>query len=151
MIREDRDYRFWQRVVDHPEVKPHVGLGQDLDMAAAMANPAVTPLRSENGGFLFLRLDHRGKLQELHTMYLPQGWGREVFHALAAAVEEMFTRGADLIVTTEVDDNWRSRPPKTFRFEPSGSFAPAPGFTQLFRTWHLTRAAWDASPARRRI
>lgn len=150
MIREDRDPEFWQAVVDHPSVKPHVALGRELDMGAAVANPQVTALRSENGGFLFLRLDGSGRVQELHTMYRPEGWGREVLGALKEAVTEMFARGAQLITTYEVEGYYRSRPPKTFRFEPCGDFAPVPGFSINTRTWALRREAWEASPARGR-
>lgn len=150
MIREDRDPAFWTRIAEDPAVKPHVGLGRDLDMTA-VTSPQVTPLRTENGGFLFVRLDGLGRFQELHTMYLPAGWGREVLGALKEAVAEMFARGAQMITTYEVEGHWRSRPPITFRFEPCGDFAPAPGFSVRFRSWFLTRDAWEASPARRRM
>lgn len=150
MIREDHDVTFWTGIANHPSVKPHVGLGRDFDMAA-VALPAVTPLRSENGGFLFVRLDGLGRIHELHTMYRPEGWGREVLLGLKAAVTEMFARGAELITTYETEGHWRSRPPKTFRFEAAGDFSPAPGFDVRFRTWFLTRDAWEASPAQRRM
>lgn len=150
VIREERDAGWWQALADHPAVKPHSGLGRDLDMSV-VANPAITPLRSENGGFLFCRLDGLGRVQELHTLYRPEGWGKEVLGALKAACELIFQSGAQLITTYEVAGNWRSRPPKTFRFEPCGDFAPAPGFSHEFRTWLLRRDAWEASPARKRM
>lgn len=149
MIREDRDVAFWTDVANHPAVKPHIGLGHEFSMEA-VAEPQVTPLRTENGGFLFVRLDSLGRVQELHTMYRPEGWGREVLLGLKAAVTEMFARGAQLIVTYDVEGHWRSRPPKTFRFEPCADFASAPGFGVRFRSWVLTRAAWENSPAQRR-
>lgn len=149
LICEDRDASFWQGVADHPAVKPHIGLGHDLDMAAAVASPLVTPLRSQNGGFLFLRKSETE--QELHTLYRPEGWGKEVLQALKEAVSEMFARGAALISTQEVEGNWRSKPPKTFRFEPAGDFVPAEGFPINVRTWVLRREAWEASPARQRM
>lgn len=150
MIREDRDVAFWTGVANHPAVMPHVGLGQPFTMEA-VASPAVTPLRTENGGFLFVSLDPEGRTQELHTMYRPEGWGREVLQGLKEAVSEMFARGARLITTYDVEGHWRSRPPKTFRFTPCGDYAQAPGFNVRIRSWRLTQAAWEASPARQRM
>lgn len=150
MIREDRSLEFWNGVYEHPEVKPHVSLGHDLDLAAILANPAVTPLRATHGGFLFVQLDGLGRVHELHTMFTPEGWGREVLGALKDAVSLMFSRGAQLITTYDVDGHWRSRPPKTFRFEPCGDFAPTTLGPRL-RTWALSRIAWEASPACQRM
>lgn len=151
MIREDRNPDFWAAVMAHPEVAPHVTFGQAVDVAAILENPWVTPLRADHGGFLFVRLDGMGRVHELHTMFTPEGWGREVLQALKEAVAEMFERGAQIIVTYDVEGNWRSRPPKTFRFEVCGDFAPVPDFPHRLRSWVLTRAAWDASPARQRM
>lgn len=151
MIREDRGVAFWTAVAAHPQVAPHVSLGGELDMGAILANQAVTPLAARNGGFLFLRLDPLGRFQELHTMFTPEGWGREVLLAAKQAFEIMFERGADLIVTHEVEGNWRSQPPRSFRFTPCGEFAPAQGLNVRLRTWAMSRSAWASSPARRRM
>jgi hypothetical protein len=149
VITEDRDYGFWSGVYEHPAVKPHVSLGHKLDLAAILANPAIVPLRAEHGGFLFLRLDNLGRVYELHTLFTPEGWGREVLLAAKDAFTAMFEAGAHVIVTHEVAGNPRSQPPLSFRFAPAGEFAPALG--AMLRTWTLTRAAWEASPARRRM
>lgn len=152
LIREDRDTAFWSGVIEHPQVAPLVTFGHSIDLLAILDNPWVTPLRSERGGFLFVRLDGLGRVHELHTAYLPQAWGtREIVHAARQAFCAMFERGAQLIVTYEVAGNRRSQPPKTFRFEPCGDFAPAPDFPHLLRTWALTKAAWEGSPARVRM
>lgn len=148
-VWEDRDPAFWSAVYEHPEVKPHVGLGQDLDMSAIVANPAVTPLRAAHGGFLFARLDAIGRIFELHTMFTPEGWGREVLNAARAAHDEIFRRGCQIVTTFEVAGNRRSQPPLSFRFQPAGPFEMAAEFGVEFRTWFLTRAAWMASPAHR--
>ncbi|HJR83449.1 MAG TPA: hypothetical protein VJ775_05935 [Sphingomicrobium sp.] len=149
MIREDRDPAFWSATYEHPDVKPHVGLGQSLDVAAIVADPRVTPLAAEHGGFLFVQLDELGRVFELHTMFTPEGWGREVLLAAKAAFSEMFVRGADVIVTHEVKGNPRSQPPISFRFRAAGDFAPALG--AALRTWTLTRTAWAQSPALARM
>lgn len=149
MILEDRDVGFWTEIYEHPQVKPHVSLGRELDLAAILSDASVTPLRAEHGGFLFIRLDGLGRAFELHTMFTPEGWGREVALAAKDAFTLMFGRGADLIVTQEVSGNRRSQPPRSFRFEPAGEFRPA--LDHELRTWVLTRYAWEASPARRRM
>jgi hypothetical protein len=149
LIREDRDPAFWTAVYEHPQVKPHVSLGHDLDLAEILADPGVTPLAADHGGFIFIRLDGLGRTYELHTMFTPEGWGREVAGAAKAAFALMFDGGADLIVTHEVAGNRRSQPPRSFRFEPAGGFRPA--LDHELRTWVLTRYAWEASPARQRM
>lgn len=150
MIRVSRDVGFWNGVYEHPEVKPHVSLGHDVDLSELLGNPWITPLRAEHGGFLFVRLDGLGRVHELHTLFTPEGWGREVLNALKEAVEHMFQNGAQIITTYDVEGHWRSRPPKTFRFEPAGDFAPTDLGPRL-RSWVLTRNAWDNSPARLRM
>lgn len=151
MIRIERDPAFWARIAGHPEVAPHVTMGREVDWAASVGSDLVTPLAAEHGGFLFVRLDGVGRVQELHTMFTPEGWGREVLMALKHAVERIFADGAQLITTYEVEGHWRSQPPKTFRFMPCGDFAPIPGGEFRIRTWCLPWAAWEASPARRRM
>jgi hypothetical protein len=150
VISEDKDERFWRGVYEHPSVKPHVSFGLDVDLADLLGNEWVTPLRAEHGGFFFVRLDGLGRVHELHTLFTPEGWGREVLQALKEAVELMFQRGAQIITTYDVEGNWRSKPPKTFRFEPAGDFA-ATHLGPRLRTWVLTRNAWEASPARQRM
>lgn len=149
MIREDRDPAFWTSIYEHPAVKPHVSLGLDVDLAPLLENERVTPLRATHGGFLFVQLDGLARVYELHTLFTPEGWGREALLSAKAAFAEMFARGAHLITTYEVAGNPRSQPPLSFRFAPAGDFAPALGAS--LRTWTLTRNAWEASPARLRM
>lgn len=147
---ESRDPAFWSEVADHPQVAPHVSLGQTIPMDRVVAHPLVTPLRSENGGFLFFRLDGCGRVYDLHTLFKPEAWGtREIVQAARQAFDLMFARGAQIISTNEVEGNKRSQPPRSFRFAPAGGFAPS-AYGPAFRTWFLTKDAWEASPARRR-
>jgi len=148
LIRESRDVEFWTHVYEHPEVRPHVSFGHELDIASVVEHASVLPLRAEHGGFLFCRLDGLGRVYELHTLFTPEGWGREVHLAAKQAFCRVFETGAQLVTTYEVEGNPRSRPPRTFRFEPAGDFAPAENLPPL-RTWVLTRNAWEASPAHR--
>lgn len=116
---------------------------------ALVASPNVIALHSANGGFLFATLDPLQRVHELHALYRPEGWGRETNRTLKAALKAVFGWGSFLIIVSEVGGNWRSRPPRSFGFRPAGEFAPAHGFE--IRTWTLSRAAWEASPARRRM
>lgn len=151
MIREARDPGFWQAVADHPEVAPHVLLGRpDLDLAAIVTHESVLPLASDNGGFLFCRLDGLGRLWELHTLYRPEGWGREVLLAAKQAFQRVFEVG-QVVTTYEVEGWWRSRPPKSFGFQQAGEFRAVPDLGAALSTWVLTKAAWEASPAHRRV
>jgi hypothetical protein len=151
VIRVERNPAFWCAVCDHPDVKPHVTLGHDLDLAEVVMAESVVPLAADHGGFLFIRLDGLGRVYELHTMFTPQGWGREVATAAKAAFERMFGAGADLIVTHEVAGNRRSQPPLSFRFAPVGEFRSEPALNADLRSWVLTRSAWEGSPARQRM
>lgn len=147
---EDRSPEFWDRIANHPEVAPHVFLGgASLPLAEIVQHPSVTPLRAQNGGFLFWQLDGIGRQFELHTLFTPAGWGREVNQAAKQAFARMFASGAQLVTTYEVEGWRRSQPPKSFGFQPAGDFAPSP-FGSL-RTWILTADAWAGSPACRRM
>lgn len=149
MIREDRDVAFWSAVAEHPAVAPHVSLGRDFDISTLIQHPLVTPLRSDHGGFLFVRIDQLGRIYDLHALFTPDAWGREVNSAFKGALSEMFRRGADIVTSLEVLDWWRSRPPRSFGFRPAGEPFRAEGFD--LRSWSLTRSAWNASPARKRL
>lgn len=150
MIREERDPGFWQRIAEHPDVAPHVLLGRnDIRLDAIVTDPSVLPLASEHGGFLFCRLDGLGRFWELHTLYRPEGWGREVLLASKAALQRLFTE-AQILTTYEVEGWWRSRPPKSFGFTQAGDFRAVPELGIALSTWVLTKKAWAQSPAYRR-
>jgi len=113
-------------------------------MAQLPANAIA--LRAEHGGFIFLQSDSFGRAYELHTLFTPEGWGREAFQAAREAFDYIFER-ADLVVTHETDHP-QSRPPKTFRFTRLGERHDTPN--GAVRLWMLTRDAWLNSPARSR-
>jgi len=123
--------------------------GASLSLAEIVQHPTVTPLRAEHGGFLFVAQGGLGRVYELHTLFTPEGWGREVAAAAKSAFRHMFDGGAQIVTTYEVEGWFRSRPPRSFGFRPVGDFAPSP-FGSL-RTWILTADAWAGSPACRRM
>lgn len=144
MIREDRDLSFWTGIAAHPALA-HLLHGRSPDDLALLPATAIF-LRAEHGGFIFLPADSFGRAFELHTMFTPEGWGREAFIAAREAFDFIFQRG-DLVITHETEHP-QSRPPKTFRFARIGEFCPTPAGN--LRLWILTRDAWASSPARRR-
>ena len=146
---EQRDPAFWDRITAHPEVMDGALMGVPLSLSEVVTHPSVTPLASENGGYLFCQLDGAGRVFELHSIFAPDGWGREALTTGKAALVEMFSRGMQVLTTYQVEGKWRTQPPKSFGFAPQGDFAPALGVS--VKTWLLTRTAWEASPAFRRM
>jgi hypothetical protein len=147
VIREERDGAFWFEIASHPAVKGAV-MGLDpRAVAEAAMRPTLLPLASDNGGFLFGRMDGLGLVRELHTLYRPAGWGREAAGAAKEAFAWVFA-AAQVVVTYEMQANPRSRPPRSFGFTQAGAWRrTAAG---ALRAWVLTRAAWELSPAHRR-
>lgn len=134
----------WAEIAADPTVKAHIAPDTDFDWwTPLLAHPAVRTVESPNGGYFLVQLDPLGRTWELHAAFKPQGWGREAHGLLKAALRDL--EGWDVILASEVAGNWRSRAPKSFGFRPAGPFAGQ------YRTWILTRAAWEASPARRRL
>ena len=148
-IRVERDARFWERVAGHPAVAPTL-MGLDPEAVGRLAGqPEVLPLAARHGGFLFARRDPAGFVCELHTLFTPEGWGREALVAGAAALGAVWLAGFQVVTTLEVQANPRSRPPLTFGFTRAGDWRATP--IGPSRLWTLSRQAWEASPARRRV
>lgn len=148
VIRIERNPTFWVDVASHPALTGALyGLAPEI-LVPIVANPNVTPLASRHGGFIFNRLDPFGFVAELHTLFTPEGWGREVVQAGHEALEHIFGAGFQMIVTAQMRDNERSQPPRSFGFRATGYWSE----TQLgeAQCWFLARDAWEASPARKR-
>jgi hypothetical protein len=138
LIHENRDPAFWAEIASHPSVEPN--LGGPFDPSVVL-HPSVMPYASENGGYLLLKLDVFARLWDLHAAFRPAGWGREASRTLKAVLDRL--PGWQVITVSEVEGNWRSRPPRSFGFQTAGQM------TDGYRTWILTRERWEASPARR--
>lgn len=148
MIREERSAAFWNDIAAHPAVAGAM-LGMPPHLVGLIAsNPGVLPLASDNGGFLFVARDVEGMVLELHSLYRPAGWGREVATAGKEALQWVF-RTAQAIFTYEVQGNERSQPPRSYGFAMASDWQAAKLGT--LRVWVLTRMAWETSPAHRRI
>ena len=149
-VHEQRDPAFWRAVAAHPEVGPWALRGHSPSVIdAVIAHPGVLPLASEHGGLIFTSRDAFGKVFELHSLFLPEAWGREVSVTAKVALERVFAAGADLVFTQENLASWRTRPPKSFGFKPMGESFLSDGGE--FRTWGLLAADWRQSPARIRL
>ena len=147
MIRIERDPAFWIRIASHPAVAPAL-MGLPAERVASLVTRRdLLPLASEHGGFLFGRLDALGFVCELHTLFTPEGWGREALTAGAQSLGAVWALGYQTVVTFEVRENVKSRPPKTFGFTQAGDWRAT--LLGDFRMWTLTKSAWEASPARR--
>lgn len=144
----DRDPAFWDGVADDLAA---AGIGAALpgSLEALVVHDSVHPYRTRSGGYLFCRLDGIGAVFELHALFRPEGWGREASRCLKLALDRIFAGGAGVIVVGEDVRNWRSKPPKSFGFEAIGSTQNTPHGD--FRTWILTKSAWEKSPVRRRM
>ncbi|HEY2051208.1 MAG TPA: hypothetical protein VGH03_17855 [Caulobacteraceae bacterium] len=148
VIRIERDPDFWTRVASDPAVAVALG-GMAPEAVGAWAGRAeVLPLASAHGGFLLTRLDPLGMVAELHTLFMPEGWGREVVLAGIAAIGAVWTCGFQTIVTLEMKANPHSRPARTFGFQRCGDWKATPWGDA--RQWLVTRESWNASPAARR-
>lgn len=146
----NRDVSFWDEVASHPEVAPHVFMDQPVrSMESLISHPGVLPFSSENGGVLFISSDPLGMVREMHTMYKPEGWGREVAVFGKQFVQEAF-RHCSLITTNEQEDHWRSSPPKSHGWKVSGEFRDV-GLSRRVRLWFLTKEAWALSPIGRKM
>jgi hypothetical protein len=144
LLAENRDPEFWRALADHPSCV-HVKGGYDVDIGELIANPRNQAFSSQHGGWLALPLDGLSRVFDLHALYLPEGRGRAAFLDLLAVLGQI---DFDLATVFETE-NPMSRPPKTVGFRPAGPARPS--FLGSVRTWVLTRDAWEASPARRRL
>lgn len=149
VIRIERDPNFWVSIAAHPAL---AGVLYGLAPAALVpiiAHPNVTPLAAEHGGFIFSKLDAWGFVYELHTLFTPEGWGREVAEAAKEATLQIFGQGGQVITTLQVRENRQSQPPRSFGFVAAGDWTET--VVGESRCWLLTKDAWEASAVRKRM
>lgn len=124
-------------------------LGLDPEQVGALAvSQGVTGFASKHGGFLLANIDGMGRGYDLHALFTPEGWGREVNAGLKYLLLGVF-RTAHYITVSELEQMPSSRPPLSFGFHPcSIGWLDSPHGPM--RTWILTLDSWRASPAFRR-
>lgn len=111
MLERQADPRHLNGVANDPRVFPLIAFdGCDrFDLTKALDDPTTYALATEYGGFIFVR--QQPAIYQLHTMFLPEGWGRHAYRAAIEAAQWMFTRTDCMeILTVSPDDNPRSRP-----------------------------------------
>jgi hypothetical protein len=144
-LRIERDGAFWAGVAAHLAVAPSIGTSP-VEVAACAQQPFVLPLAAEHGGFLFRHLDGAGFVHELHTLFTPEGWGREAMNGAHEAAALLFDRmGAAVLVTHEQEGLTRSRPPRSQGWAVAGDWREAVNMIARVRMWVLTREAWIGS------
>lgn len=145
-----RDASWWEGIAAHPQVAPHVFMGLPAVSLAPLVEPVASyPMASINGGLIFAPLDNLGFVYELHTLYKPEGWGREV-HAHAKECFREMMEGASIIVTHEQEGSAHTRPPLSFGWRTSSGFREV-GLPKRLRMWVLTKEAWQSSPVGRKL
>jgi hypothetical protein len=144
-LRIERDPAFWTAVAEHPDVAQRLGASVSAaSIAGIVGREDVLPLAAAHGGYLFIRRDPLGFACELHTLFTPEGWGREALEAAVIAFNAVFLAGYQLVFTFEAGANRRSQPPLSFGFRPAGGWRETPHGPM--RAWTLTTEAWRASP-----
>lgn len=138
------DVAWWDAIASHPEVAPHIFMGHTpFSLALLFDQPGAFGLKSENGGCIFVPRDPLGLVVEMHTLFRPEGWGREVAKSARGFMQTAFGSAA-LIVTHEQEGHWRSRPPKSHGWVPCADFQDV-GLPRRLRLWALTREGWMKS------
>lgn len=132
---------WWDEIASHPQVADHVFMGLPrVSMSTLLEQPGAFGLHSTNGGCIFIPRDPLGLTLEMHTLFRPEGWGREVAAAGRRFMPAVFESAA-LILTHEQEGHWRSRPPKSHGWKPCADFQDV-GLPRRLRLWALTREGW---------
>lgn len=135
------DAEWWDEIAAHPEVAPHIFLGHPpFSLSLLLDQPGAFGLKSENGGCIFIPRDPLGMVLEMHTLFRPEGWGREVAKVVRSFMQTAF-ESASVILTHEQEGHWRSRPPKSHGWVPCADYQDV-GLPRRLRLWALTREGW---------
>lgn len=104
MLLRCHDAERVNAVVNHPDVRPHVGAPDagDLDVTELVARPEHWFLMGEHGGFMlgWSAPDTR----EVHTFILPSGRGKWANEARTAMLEYAKEHGAKVLWTKVPED-----------------------------------------------
>lgn len=92
----------FNRVCNHPDVRPWLGGEGEIDVSAVVGNPENYALWFGDGGFIL----HAGPAAsfEVHSQFTPEG-RRTSFEAMQAGMDYMFTRTNAVQLTTFLPDN----------------------------------------------
>lgn len=99
MLERSHDAARINAVVNHPEVRPHVGAPEigELDLTELVKRPEHWFLMGGHGGFM-LSWSAPG-VREVHTFVLPEGRGKWAENARAAMLDYARDNGTQMLWT----------------------------------------------------
>ena len=105
MLVRSHDAARINAVVNHPEVRPHVGAPElgDLDVTDLVERPEHWFLMGDHGGFM-LSWSAPG-VREVHTFVLPEGRGKWAEDARAAMLDYARKNGTEMLWTKIAEDD----------------------------------------------
>lgn len=109
-------------VANHPDVRPWLGGDGPLDLTATLANQANLAFVTEHGGFVLIA--HGQSRYEAHSLFLPDGRGREAIDAMHAVRDYIFAMTDAREIVTKVPCANR----------PAAALARMAGFTPWFQS-----------------
>jgi hypothetical protein len=95
------DASLFNRVCNHPDVRPWLGGEGEIDVTATVSNPQNYALWFGEGGFILVA--GPGASFEVHSQFTPEG-RRSSFGAMRAGMDYMFTRTNAVQLTTFLPD-----------------------------------------------
>lgn len=84
------DARHANAVANHPDVRPFLGGDGPIDLTAGFADPVNLAFNSAHGA-MFCRAIGDG-VYDIHSLFLPEGQGKEAHETMQAVATYMFTR-----------------------------------------------------------
>jgi hypothetical protein len=100
-LRRTFDAAFLNTVANHPDVHPWIGAVGEVDLSAAILNPANVALVNNGGGFFLMC--HEPGIYEVHSQFLPEARGGSIT-AMRDGFDYLFTRTDCHTVLTQVPD-----------------------------------------------
>lgn len=102
MIEVCRDAGFVNWIVNHPDVRPFIGPGGELDLSEAVARPENVFLMGEHGGFGLIW--SAPAVHEVHTFVIGAGRGRWARQAARETIDHASRRGDQMLWTKIPED-----------------------------------------------
>jgi hypothetical protein len=97
------DAAFMNTVLNHPEVHPWTGYDGTIDITLIAENVNNYVLVNAFGGFIAYNLSPG--VYEVHSMFLPEGRGKQLLQFSKECLEYMFTRTDCHTLVTQLPDN----------------------------------------------
>ena len=138
------DPAHFNAVANDPSVRPFLGGEGQIDLTPLLRNPAHVGIATEHGGFVLVN-QGEGRY-EVHSMFLPEGRGREAVEAMRAASAYLFAATDCVEVVTKAATTNRGAMALALRagFEPR--FEGPVRWTSTDVLWHrfygLTLERW---------